>query len=364
MPSLTLFQFSRQNHKAALKYLSDIENRYLPIVPGEMKYISIHLYRKMINHAMEEGLAEEDLDWLPTPLADLDKIQAVPADHFFELHEVLDARLGPAFSVRVGQAMKIEDYGVLGLSWRTCSYVGEIFERSERYFKLLSDTYVFKVEKQAALTKVFLYRDAHRRGLELSNQATFSATVVVLRAMTDSEISPVQVAFKHGPPSSMDGFQEAFQCELLFNQPENVISYRTEDFHMRTAKADESINRFLLERVAEETKGIEVSANGVYFDVKQLIKESLPSGIPGIVQVADHLGMSNRTLTRRLAENGYSFRDLIRQSQEEEAKNMLKNPEYSVADIAFQTGFSEQSAFNRAFKRWTGMAPLEFRKQH
>lgn len=327
-----------------------------------MKYISIHLYRKMINHALAEGMTEQEFDWLATPIQDLDKVQAVPADQFFELHEAMEQRLGPAFSVRVGQAMKIDDYGVLGLSWRTCSYVGEIFERSERYFKLLSDTYVFKVEKQSEHTHVYLYRDAHRRGLELSNQATFSATVVVLRAMTDSEISPVKVAFKHKPPVSMDGYQEAFQCELLFNQPDNVITYRTEDFHLRTAKADESINRFLLERVEEETKGIEISANRVFYDVKTLIKEALPSGIPAITQVAEHLGMSNRTLTRRLSESGHTFRDLIRQSQEEEAKTLLKNNRFTLADIAFQTGFSEQSAFNRAFKRWTGMAPLEFRK--
>ena len=327
-----------------------------------MKYISINLYRKMINQAMAEGMTVEDFGQLATPITDMDKIQAVPADHFFELHELLDQKLGPAFSVRVGQAMKIEDYGVLGLSWRTCSHVGEIFERSERYFKLLSNTYVFKVVKEDRLCHVYLYRKAHRRGLELSNQATFSATVVVLRAMTDSQISPVRVAFQHAPPRSIEGYEEAFQCEVLFNQPENQISYRNADFHLRTAKADKSINQFLVERVEEETKGIEVSANRVSFDVKLLIKDALPSGIPSIVQVAEHMGMSNRTLTRRLAENGVTFRDLIKATQEEESKKLLAKEGLSIADIAFQTGFSEQSAFNRAFKRWTGLSPMEYKK--
>ena len=99
----------------------------------------------MIHHAMSEGMDRDEFKNLPTPVDAIEHIQAVPADHFFELHEILDKRLGPGFSVRVGQEMKMDDYGVLGLSWRTCSKAGEIFERSERYFMLLSNTYVFKV---------------------------------------------------------------------------------------------------------------------------------------------------------------------------------------------------------------------------
>ncbi|MEO1054906.1 MAG: AraC family transcriptional regulator ligand-binding domain-containing protein [Bacteroidota bacterium] len=316
----------------------------------------------MINHALAGGMTRDDFKSLPTSIDSMEQIQAVPADHFFELHEMIDQRLGPGFSIRVGQEMKMDDYGVLGLSWKTCSTAGEIFERSERYFMLLSNTYVFKVEKEHDVSHVYLNREAHRRGVELSNEATISATVVVLKAMTDSNISPVEVAFKHDPPSNLESYQAAFQCPLLFNQAHNRISYRTSDFDMRTAKADASINKFLLERVDEETQGIEVSASRIAVDVEDLIKDALPSGIPSITQIAEHIGMSSRTLTRRLSENGITFRDVIRKTQEQTSKDLLKNLSLSVADVAFQTGFSEQSAFNRAFKRWTGQSPVEFRK--
>lgn len=316
----------------------------------------------MLEHAISEGMYKADFLNLPTPIDSIDRIKAVPADHFFALHEVLNQKLGPGFSARVGQQMKIEDYGVLGLSWKTCSWAGEIFHRSERYFKLLSDTYVFKVEKQEDISKIYLYRDAHRRGVELSNEATFSATTVVLRAITDTDISPVSVSFKHKAPTNLESYHTAFACELLFNQPHNCISYKTDELELRTAKADESINRFLLERVDEETQGIEISANRIASDVEVLIKDSLPSGIPSIAQVGEHLGMSNRTLTRRLSENGVTFRDLIRKTQESVSKELLKNSTRNMAEIAFETGFSEQSAFNRAFKRWTGLSPLEYRK--
>ena len=316
----------------------------------------------MINYAMAEGMRREEFMKLPTPINTIEDLQAVPADEFFALHEMLDERLGPGFSVRVGQQMKIEDYGVLGLSWRTCSRVGEIFERSERYFKLLSNTYVFKVDKKEDFSVVYLNREPHRRGLELSNEATLSATVVVLRAMSDTDISPTQVTFKHNAPANLNSYKRAFNCPVLFNQPHYTITYTTQDFNTRTAKADASINRFLVERVEEETNNLAVAGSSLVYDVEKLIRDALPSGIPSIRQIGDHVGMSNRTLTRRLSEAGFSFRDLIKKTQEEVSKKLLKNSSRNIAEIAFETGFSEQSAFNRAFKRWTGLSPVEFRK--
>lgn len=312
---------------------------------------------------MAEGISRTALQQLPTPHDALAGIQAVPADHFFELHEILDRELGPGFAIRVGQQMKISDYGVLGLSWRTCSWAGEIFERSERYFKLLSDTYDFKVERKGFASVIHLNREPHRRGLELSNEATLSATVVVLRAMTETDITPIQVAFKHSPPADISDYTLAFQCPVLFNQPGYAITYQTNDLETRTAKADASINRFLLERVEEETHGLVISANRVAVDVENLIKDALPSGIPSIQQVGEHMGMSNRTLARRLAENGITFRDLIQKTQEQVARDLLKNTGRSISEIAFETGFSEQSTFSRAFKRWTGLSPIHYRSQ-
>ncbi|NND34050.1 MAG: AraC family transcriptional regulator [Saprospiraceae bacterium] len=327
-----------------------------------MQYISISLYRKMIDHAINEGMTLDDFNYLPIPVAAMKDLRAVPAEHFFELHERLDEALGPGFSARIGQHMRMDDYGVLGLSWKTCAKAGEIFERSERYFHLLSNTYVFKVEKEGDLSNIYLFRDAHRRGVALSNEATFSATVVVLQAMTGTDMSPVAVSFQHEPPEDLTSYDDAFKCPIHFNQPHNCLTYLTADLNTRTAKADISINKFLLERVEEETKGIMVSSVRIASDVESLIKDALPSGIPGIGQISEYMGMSSRTLSRRLTENGITFRDLVKSTQEKISKDLLQNSSHTISEIAFQTGFSEQSAFSRAFKKWTGQSPVEYRK--
>ncbi len=327
-----------------------------------MDFISISLYDKVYNHALREGLSPEALELPAAPSVSPDGLPVVPADLFFQLHEAVDQALAPGFAVRVGQEMEMDDYGILGMSWKTCSNAREMFERSERYFALLTNTYLFKIEDKDGLSKIHLHRDHYRRGVALSNEATFSATVKVLRMITQTDISPVSVSFRHHPPKSLKSHRECFECPVLFNQATNFICYHTSDLDTRTAKADRSINQFLLERIEEEAKGIPTNANKLVSEVKSLIKDALPSGIPSKEKIGQHIGMSNRTLTRRLSETGFTFRTLIEQTQQEISKELLTASSQSVGEIAFQTGFSEQSAFNRAFKRWTGKSPTSFRK--
>jgi len=316
----------------------------------------------MLDQALLEGVTKAELSQLPIYMDALSSIDAVPADHFFALHEFLDQKLEASFAIRVGQEMQIEDYGVLGLSWRTCSHAGEIFTRSERYFKLLSDTYLFKVEKGEEHSTIYLHREPYRRGVELSNEATLSATVVVLQAMTEQPLFPTQVAFKHAPPPVLNDYEQAFQCPVLFNQPYYSITYTTEALETRTAKADEQINHYLLQQVEEKTKGIKIPGSKIVADVEARIKSALPTGIPSIHHISALMAMSNRTLARRLAEAGLTYRDLVKRIQENIAKEMLQEGSQSIGEIAYLTGFSEQSAFNRAFKKWTGQTPSAFKK--
>ncbi|GAB5564599.1 MAG: AraC family transcriptional regulator [Winogradskyella sp.] len=329
-----------------------------------MKYFSARLYEKMLNCAIAEGMVEDDFkDWT-TSLEEAKKLEVISAEEFLIAHELLDDALGPGFGVRVGQQMVIEDYGVLGLSWRTCSRVGEIYERSERFFKLLSNTFVWQTQIEGDISHVVLHREAYRRGMELSTEASLSATVVVLQAMSDQKILPTQVSFKHSAPKDLSSFHKAFNCPILFDQTQYAISYKTEDLNLRTAKADASINSYLLQQVDEKTKGIKIPGSKFVRDVESLIKDALPTGIPSIYHIADLTAMSNRTLTRRLSEAGVTYRDLIKKTQESIAKNLLRNTEQSIGEISFLTGFSEQSAFNRAFKKWTNQTPLEFRNSN
>ena len=327
-----------------------------------MKFTSIRLYDKMVKQVLSEGLSQDAIPSIPLVEGN-NRPEAVPADLFFELHEIAHEQLPAGCALRVGSNMELDDYGVLGLSWKTCSKARDLFDRSVRYFNLLTNTYVFEVKDTEDISRVYLHRAPYRMGVARSNEATFSATVTVLQSITGQNIFPVEISFQHEAHENTALYDETFQCPVKFNQPSNFIAYRTKDLNIRTAKADESINRFFQERMDEEARGIEISAYKLIADIKKLITSALPSGIPRIELVCDQLGLSKRSLNRRLSESGHNFRMLVSESQREVSEDLLKNTAHSVGEIAFQTGFSEQSAFNRAFKRWTGFSPAEFRKQ-
>ena len=81
-----------------------------------------------------------------------------------------------------------------------------------------------------------------------------------------------------------------------------------------------------------------------------------------MVDVARRLALSERTLHRRLSDRGVSYKSLVETTRRHLGENLLRDGRYTVSEVAFLTGFSEQSAFNRAFKRWTGQTPTAFRK--
>jgi len=90
---------------------------------------------------------------------------------------------------------------------------------------------------------------------------------------------------------------------------------------------------------------------------------TLSNGRPQAAVIARDMGLSERTLYRRLAEEGLTFRDVVGRAQLALAQEMLRTSDVSIAEVAFLTGFSEQSTFSRAFKRWVGQAPAQFRQQ-
>ena len=98
-------------------------------------------------------------------------------------------------------------------------------------------------------------------------------------------------------------------------------------------------------------------------EVRAAVAAALPDGQPNKSQVARRLGMSERSLHRRLADDGHTFQDIATQARRDAAESLLRSSDHTLADVAFLTGFSDQTAFSRAFKRWTGHTPAAFRQR-
>jgi AraC-like DNA-binding protein len=329
-----------------------------------MSFVIKSIFKKVVDLAIREGIPEDALSDLSINNILNDQSNYAPTSILFDLYEEIDIHLEAAFSVRVGQLMELDDYGVLGLAWKTCLSPRDMFKRCERFFGLMTDTQVYKVNDEGETGNITIYREATRRGIEISNESSIVATLTVIHHLTGSDIRPISVSFTHSCPDDIRLYEEYFGCEVLFDQESNKLVFRSEDLDRRSLKADKSINQFMMERLQEKAEGIEVSASKLLTDAQNLIRDALPSGIPFAADIGRYLGMSTRTLSRRLAEKGTTYRQLVQETQHQVSTDLLTNTTETVSEIAFQTGFSEQSAFNRAFKRWTGQSPLDYRKDH
>lgn len=329
-----------------------------------MSFVLKSIFKKVVDQALREGLASDAISDLGIPGILRADSKYAPTDPFFKLYEIIDRQLEPGFSIRVGQLMELDDYDVLGLAWKTCLSPRDMFTRCERFFVLMTNTQLYKVQDEGETGRITIYRDATRRGIEISNESSIVATLTVIHKITGSDIGPISVSFAHSAPADTRLYEEYFGCEVLFDQPDNKLVFTSEDLDTRSLKADKSINQFMMERLKEKADGIEVSANKLLADAQNLIKDALPSGIPFAAEIGKHLGMSSRTLSRRLAEVGTTYRQMVQDTQHQVSTDLLTTTTETVSEIAFQTGFSEQSAFNRAFKRWTGQSPLDYRKDH
>ncbi|RAI92098.1 helix-turn-helix domain-containing protein [Algoriphagus yeomjeoni] len=323
-----------------------------------MDFVSSSIYHKAKSLAIKEGLPPLQFREKHSPLDS----PYLPIDFLYDMYEWAIENLSPGFSVRQGMQLNSDDYGTLGLSWKTSWQARDILDRLQRYMVLVTDQGSIKMREDHGQSQLFLHRPPNRKGIEIANEVSFVMLTGILEEVTSQKILPVQVAFQHSHTSSAQSLKEFFQCPISFGASLNMLQFRTESLQIRTIKADKSIHQFIVDRLEEEKQGVFSQSDQMLYDIRQLITESLPSGIPSIIQLADHLNMSARTLKRRLAEKELTFRDQIQLIQKETAQDLLLNSHLSIAEIAFQTGFSEQSAFNRAFKRWTQLSPMEYRK--
>ena len=174
----------------------------------------------------------------------------------------------------------------------------------------------------------------------------------LLRRLAGRRWRPTEVRFQHRRPRSTVEHERIIGAPLRFQQPANAIVFDAADLQARTPHA----HRASLAMIEAEQ---ETWLDGV----RKLVIRALPDGHPPIGMVAQQLSLSVRTLQRRLADHGLVYSKLIEEIRRELALHHLKDRSVDWTDIAFTLGYSELSAFDRAFRRWTGISPGEHRRR-
>jgi len=283
---------------------------------------------------------------------------------YYDLLERIAALTNGAIDLplRTGASMRCDDYGVFGLAWKTAPTLRESFARAERYWRLLTTVAVYEVRPQGADAWFMLHRAGERRlGLRLPNEATLASVTSMIREVSTPDFTPLEVRLKHPPPATTAGHEAYFGCAVVFETEMDALLVPAEALTRPNRLGDAGITRYLLQQLDAELTRREADRS-LRDMVHDTIMQQLSSGVPRMEMVARRLGMGERTLQRRLSEEGLSFQKLVEEARRTLAEALLTQSDYALAEVAFLTGFSEQSAFSRAFKRWMDQTPAAYRE--
>ena len=273
--------------------------------------------------------------------------------------ENMDGRA--AIALRHAHGLDIDKIGPLGLAYKAAPDLRGSIHRLVRYFMLLSDSATYSLDPVGADHLLQLkVPNADHPALTLMAEAALALAVQVMRRISVEDVTPLAVLFRHDPPDDVHLLQDFFECEVRYGQTANGLLFSEETLSKPNRLGDAALSEFLTTHLEKE-RTARLPAKTLAERVLVRISKSLSEGVPKAANLAIELGMSERTLHRRLADDGHSYRDLCDRTRKTLATNLLRETEHSLAEVAFLTGFSEQSAFTRAFKRWQGQTPAEFR---
>lgn len=268
---------------------------------------------------------------------------------------------GPSLSVHVGASMSCDDYGAFGLAWKSALSLRGSYDRAERYGRMLTTVSSYQLLRQDGRNYMTLNRAGERRlGLRLSNEQTLVAIAQISREVCQAHFRPDAVYFKHPPPSDISAHESWFECPVQFGADRDALEVSDQLLETPNRLGDQSISGFFDNHLEAELAKLKGDA-GLAQRVRIQVSSALSEGLPLISDVAQRLGMSGRSLQRRLSERGYAYQDIVDSARRELAERLLCNTQYSLAEVAFLTGFAEQSTFSRAFKRWKGQTPRSYR---
>lgn len=299
------------------------------------------------------------------PDAPFDVGQRIAAEAYYDMlervaHAMPDAHTLP---VRVGPLMQHDDYGALGLAWKSAPTVRASLQRVERYCRLWTDNMTYENRPIDGGVLFVLHRAGERRlGMRLSNECTVASAVGLIRRSASRGFRPRAIYFKHAAPRVTSAHEQFFGCPVRFGEPLDALSIADEALERPNHLGDDGISRFLLERLEEEIHSLG-DEESLADQLRREISRSLSAGVPRMADVARRMATSERNLRRRLAERGLSFKDQVDATRRDLAQSLLRQSEFPLSEIAFLTGFSDQSAFQRAFKRWTGATPNGYRSK-
>jgi AraC-like DNA-binding protein len=239
----------------------------------------------------------------------------------------------------------------------------EAFTRLSRYQRLIHET--TRIDVSATAGGMAL-RHVLPGGFAASRQTAeflLAAWVRIGRVVTGTEWCPADVRFAHDAPANLSEHRRFFKAPIRFSTGENVLIVSASTLSLPCVGTDPALASLMDRYANEHMKPQAADGHSLADRVRAVLIAELPDGEPTAARVAARMKLSVRTLNRALAAEGTSYRAVLKQMRGEMASRHLANPRMPLGEIAFLLGFSDVTAFHRAFRRWTGQTPAQWRER-
>jgi len=269
------------------------------------------------------------------------------------------------FGLHAAELLRPGAFDVLDYVVRTAPTVRAALERLARYNRLEHDAAVFTlIPKDGKTTRV---EHALRAGAVVQcrhgAEFTLASHVVIGAQISRMSIKPVVVEFRHAAPKSVAEHRRLFGVTPRFGAAVNALEWDESALDRELPDADPALSR-VVERHAEALLAARPEPPQTYAArVRQLLARTLGDGNASLKTTAAKLKMSERSLQRRLADDGVTFDALLEELRHELSLRYLADPKIAISEVAYLLGYSGPSPFHRAFRRWTGATPSEIRSR-
>ncbi|ARU88139.1 AraC family transcriptional regulator [Pseudomonas sp. M30-35] len=268
----------------------------------------------------------------------------------------------PLFGLHYGLHQGISVFGPLIYLIRNARNVGEALRDLGNYFHLHMGAAEVRIEVQGRhVLLCYQTEEQNLPGLPQAAELAISVGAQLMRTLLGNRWQPQGVLLQHAPLASPNSYRRAWDVTPQFNSPYHAWLFDAKLLEIPLSSADEELHK-LLQKHLDNLDELQLGELPGY--VQQLLRNFLPNGRVTIEQIADYMMLSTRTLQRYLAEEGTSFQNLLDQTRESLATRYLRDSSTSLTQLAELLGYSELSAFSRAFQRWTGISPRQWKKQN
>jgi len=276
-------------------------------------------------------------------------------------HAVAARRPDPTFGLRLGVTTRAREFGLVGYTLAYSQTVGAALQRLTRYDRILSDTLVVALEAQDEATWVRLDVEPALHAFRPAVDFRLAALLAMCREIAAAPIVPLTVQFPYRRPEDVRAYARFYRAPLEFGALTTAFLLQNADLARPVVLSDATLTGYL-DRLAEQILAALGGEDTLRERVRRVLWSELSAGVPSLEGVGRVVGMSPRTLQRRLREEGTTFSAVLTQLRQDLARPLLRDGRLAVAEVAFLLGYEDPSAFHRAFRRWFRLSPRAFRR--